>query len=78
MIILLSTLALVGCSDPPEDSQPTKASASPVTCVWCTGIEEDIAALEERVGALEDQLDTVQSGLNETNARLTALEEATP
>ena len=79
MIILLTTLALVGCSDPPEDSQPTEASASPATCVVCTGVEEeDIAALEERVGALEDQLDRIQGGLEEANARLAALEDTQP
>ncbi len=77
MIILLSTLAILGCEESTADSQTAPPSTT-AACVGCTGVEEDIAALQAQVDSLENRLDSMQSGLDEVNARLDALENAEP
>ena len=71
MIILLSTLALVGCSDTEVSPVPKDQPAATDGCECA-----DVDALEQRVGELEDQLVHVQGDILDNDARISAVEES--
>ena len=71
MLILLSTLALVGCSDSQVNTVPEEQPAATEVCE-CANVD----ALEQRVEELEDLLVHVQGDLLDNDARISAVEEA--
>lgn len=71
MFTLLSTLALVGCSDTEVSPVPKDQPAATDACECA-----DVDALEQRVGELEEQLVHVQGDILDNDARISAVEEA--